>query len=200
MKTNKNKNCKRPGWDTFVQLPTSQTRLGTSPVPFPSPTADDPANLNMTSDSSSPSLTALMNSASELAVWLWLRVERNLGPQRPCGSRGTCHGRGDGMTEGWGGPGGSGAPDIDQTKERESPIQKWELGKFLNSACGCSGLTTDLDEEEDVEEEGKVDKSISRVRAIDYECMWIQVTMAEPGDSILGFLVLMRLLRFQVRL
>ena len=100
MKTNKNKNGKRSGWDTFVQLPASQIQLGTSPVPNPCPTADDPANPNMTPDPSSPSLTAFMNSASELAVWLWLRVERNSAPQRPCGSRETCHRWCDKMTGG----------------------------------------------------------------------------------------------------
>ena len=56
------------------------------------------------------------------------------------------------------------------------------------------------DEEEDVEEEGKVGQSLPRVRGIDYGCMRIQVTVVEPGDSFLGFLVLMRLLGIQVQL
>ena len=60
-------------------------------------------------------------------------------------------------------------------------------------------LTTDLDEE-DVEEEGKVGKSLPRVRAIDHGCRWIEVTMAEPGDSFLGFLVLVKLLGIHVPL
>ena len=47
-------------------------------------------------------------------------------------------------------------------------------------------------------EGGKVGKSLPRVRAIDYECMWIQVTVVEPGDSFSRFLVMTKLLGIQV--
>ena len=56
-----------------------------------------------------------------------------------------------------------------------------------------------MDEGGDVEG-GKVGKSLPRVRAIDYECMWIQVTVVEPGTSFLRFLVLTKLFGVQVQL
>ena len=85
-------------------------------------------------------------------------------------------------------------------RERISnPEIGWIGNNSKHSACGCGGLTTILDEGGDVEG-GKVGKSLPRVRAIDYECTWIQVTVVEPGDLFLRFLVLTKLLEIQVQL
>ena len=43
-------------------------------------------------------------------------------------------------------------------------------------------------------------RALPGVRATDHECMWIQVTVVEPGDSFLGFLILMKLFGVQVQL
>ena len=85
-------------------------------------------------------------------------------------------------------------------RERVSnPEIGWIGNNSKHSACGCGGLTTNLDEGGDVEG-GKVGKSLPRVRAIDYGCVCIQVTVVEPGDSFLGFLILMKLFGVQVQL
>ena len=43
-------------------------------------------------------------------------------------------------------------------------------------------------------------RALLGVVATDHECMWIQVTVVEPGDSFLGFLILMKLFGVQVQL
>ena len=56
-----------------------------------------------------------------------------------------------------------------------------------------------MDEGGDVEG-GKVGKSLPRVRAIDYGGVCIQVTVVEPGDLYIRFLVLTKLFGVQVQL
>ena len=43
-------------------------------------------------------------------------------------------------------------------------------------------------------------RALLGVIATDHECMWIQVTVVEPRDSFLGFLILMKLYGVQVQL
>ena len=55
-------------------------------------------------------------------------------------------------------------------RERVSnPEIGWIGNNSKHSACGCGGLTTNLDERGDAEG-GKVGKPLPRVRAMDYEC------------------------------